>query len=78
MVLIDASTRWTHVFLLSTQNNSFAKFIAKLIDLRAQFLNYPIKSIQMDNVVEFTSKAFDDYCMALGIKVEHPVPNVHT
>ena len=78
MVLIDASTRWTHVFLLSTQNNSFAKFIAKLIELRAQFLNYPIKSTQMDNVVEFTLKAFDDYCMTLSIKVEHSVPNVHT
>ena len=32
----------------------------------------------MDNVDEFTSKAFDDYCMALGIKVEHPIPYVHT
>ena len=31
----------------------------------------------MDNVGEFTSKAFNDYCMALG-KVEHPVPYVHT
>ena len=32
----------------------------------------------MDNVSEFTSKAFDDYCMTLGIKVEHSVPYVHT
>ena len=32
----------------------------------------------MDNVGEFTSKAFDDYCMELGIKVKHPVPYVHT
>ena len=29
----------------------------------------------MDNVDEFTSKAFDDYWMTL---VEHPVPYVHT
>ena len=32
----------------------------------------------MDNAGEFTSKAFDDYCMAMGIKVEHSVPHVHT
>ena len=32
----------------------------------------------MDNVGEFTSKAFDDYCMAMGIKVEHSVPHVHS
>ena len=78
MVLIDASTRWTHICLLSTRNNAFSKFIAKLIELSAQFPNYPIKSIRMDNAGEFTSKAFDDYCMELGIKVEHLIPYVHT
>ena len=65
MVLIDASTRWTHVCSLSTQNKAFAKFIAKLIELRARFPDYPFKSIRMDNASEFTSKAFDDYCMKL-------------
>ena len=45
MVLIDASTRWAHMCLLSTRNNTFAKFIAKLIELRAQFPDYTIKSI---------------------------------
>ena len=28
MVLIDASTRWSHVYLLSTRNHAFAKLIA--------------------------------------------------
>nr|AAM74357.1 Putative retroelement [Oryza sativa Japonica Group] len=28
--------------------------------------------------MEFTSKVFNEYCMALGIKVEHSVPHVHT
>ena len=32
----------------------------------------------MDNAGEFTSKAFNDYCLALGISVEHSVPHVHT
>ncbi|KAK9907232.1 hypothetical protein M0R45_000963 [Rubus argutus] len=38
----------------------------------------PIKSIRLDNAGEFTSKIFDDYCMSIGIDVEHPVPHVHT
>ena len=59
--------------LLSTRNNAFVKFIATFIRLRAQFPDYPIKSIPMDNVSDFTSKAFDDYCITLGIKVEHPI-----
>ena len=54
MVIIDASTRWTHVCLLSTQNNAFSKFIAKPIELRAKFPDYPIKSIRIDNTGEFT------------------------
>jgi transposase InsO family protein len=32
----------------------------------------------MDNVAEFSSRAFNDYCMALGIEVQHSVPYVHT
>jgi hypothetical protein len=29
----------------------------------------------MDKAVEFSSKALNDYCMALGINVEHSVQN---
>jgi hypothetical protein len=32
----------------------------------------------MDKAGEFTSKALNDYCLALGIKVEHSVSHVHT
>jgi hypothetical protein len=78
MVLIDASTRWSHVCLLSTRNHAFARFIAQIIKLRAHYLENPIKSIWMDNAPEFSSKSFNDYCMALGINVEHSVPYVHT
>ncbi|KAK9930871.1 hypothetical protein M0R45_018177 [Rubus argutus] len=46
--------------------------------LRAHHSDYPIKSIRLDNAAEFTSKTFDDYCMTLGIEVEHPVAYVHT
>ena len=32
----------------------------------------------MDNTAEFSSKVFNDYCMALGIQVQHSIPYVHT
>jgi hypothetical protein len=78
MVLIDASTRWSQVDVLSTINHAFPKLIAQIIRLKASFPNNYIQSIQMDNAGEFRSKAFDDYCLAMGIKVEHSVPHVHT
>ena len=78
MVLIDASTRWSHICLLSTCNLAFARLIAQLIRLRAQFLDNPIKTIRLDNADEFTSQAFNDYCIAIGITIEHPVAHVHT
>jgi peptide/histidine transporter 3/4 len=78
MVLIDASTRWSHVSLLSTRNHAFAKIIAQVIKLKVQHPEHQIKSIRMDNAAEFSSRAFNDYCMALGIQVQHSVPYVHT
>jgi transposase InsO family protein len=78
MVLIDASTRWSHVGLLSTRNHTFTRFIAQIIKLKAQYPDSPIKSIRMDNAAEFSSKAFNDYCMALGINMEHSEPYVRT
>ncbi|BBG96653.1 Disease resistance protein CC-NBS-LRR class family [Prunus dulcis] len=56
MVLVDASTRWSHVCLLSTRNMAFARLLAQIIKLRAQFPDYPIKSIRLDNAGEFTSQ----------------------
>jgi hypothetical protein len=37
MVLIDASTRWSHVCLLSTWSHAFAKIMAQVIRLKASF-----------------------------------------
>ena len=78
MVLIDASTSWSHVCLLSTQNHAFEKLIAQVIRLRASQPEHQKKSIRLDNAAEFSSKAFNDYFMALGIEVQHFVPYVHT
>ena len=78
MVLIDASSRWSHVCLLSTRNVAFSMLLAQIIRLQAHFPDYPIKKIRLDNVGDFISKAFDDSCMSVGIEVEHPIAHVHT
>ncbi|CAM8902104.1 unnamed protein product [Rhodiola kirilowii] len=78
LVLIDAYSKWSHVCLLSTRNMAFAKLLAQIIKLRAQFPDHTIKKIRLDNAGEFTSQTFDDYCMSVGITVEHPVAHVHT
>jgi IS30 family transposase len=78
MVLIDASTRWSHVFLLSTRNHAFAKIMSQIIRLKANHPEHRIKSFRLDNTAEFSSHAFNDYCMALGIEVQHSIPYVHT
>ena len=67
MVLVDASTRWSHVCLLSTRNLAYARLLAQIIKLRAYFPDHPIKTIRLDNAGEFSSTAFHDYCMSLGI-----------
>ena len=46
MVLIDASTRWSHVCLLSTRNHAFAKFIAQIIKLRVSLPENGTKAIR--------------------------------
>jgi hypothetical protein len=65
MVLIDASTRWSHVCLLFASNVAFARLLAQII--RAEFLDYLIQYIQMDNAGEFSSQAFYDYCMSISL-----------
>ena len=40
--------------------------------------DHAIKTIRLDNASEFTSQAFNDYCMSIGIKVEHRIAHVHT
>ena len=78
MVLIDASTRWSYVCLLPSRNVAFARLLALIIRLRAQFPNHLIKTIRLDNAGEFSSQTFLDYCMSIGIDVQHPVAHVHS
>ena len=78
MILIDASTRWSYVCILSTCNVAFARLLAQIIRLWAQFPNYPIKTIRLDNDAKFTSQTFIDYCMSIGINIEHHVTHTYT
>jgi IS30 family transposase len=68
MVLIDISTRWSHMCLLSTRNHAFAKFMMQLIRLKTNYPEYRIKSIHMDNAAEFSSGACNNYCMLKELK----------
>ena len=78
LVLRDASTRWSHVSLLSSRGVAFARFLTQIIRLRAQFPDFPIKKVRLDNAGEFTSKSFNDYCMSIGIDVDHFVAHSYT
>ena len=69
MILIDASIRWSHVCHISSRNVAFARLLAQIIRLRAQFPDHPIKTIRLDNASEFPSQTFLDYCMSIGIDV---------
>ena len=70
MVLIDASMRWSRVCLISTRNVAFSRLLAQIIklraQLRAQFPDYSIKTIRLDNFGEFISQTFTDYIMSVG------------
>ena len=78
MILIDVSTRWSHVCLISTRNVVFDKLLTQIIRLRTQIPYYPIKTICLDNVGKFTSQTFIDYCMSIRINTEHPAAHTHT
>ena len=78
MVLIDASTRWSYVCLISTRNIVSARLLSQMTKLRAQFNDYPIKTIRLENAGEFTLQTLNDYCMSIRINIEHHVAHVHT
>ena len=78
VVLINASTRWSHVCLLSTRNVDFARLLTQIIWLKVQFHDHPIKTIRLDNTGEFSSQTFLDYCMSVGIDTKYLVTHTHT
>jgi hypothetical protein len=63
MILIDASTRWSHVCLLLTRNYAFVKFITQVIRLKANYPEYRLQFVKLDNATKFSLRAFNDYYM---------------
>ena len=43
-----------------------------------QFPDHPIKTIRLVNAGEFSSQAFLDYCMSIGIDVQYSIAHVQT
>ena len=78
MILKYTSSRWSQVCLLSTHNVAFVRLLAETIIQQAQFLDYPIKTIHLNNVRKFPSQIFIDYCMSVRIDIEHLAPHAHT
>jgi hypothetical protein len=66
------------VCILLTRNHAFAKFMTHVIRLKVNFPQHRLQSVQLDNVVEFFSRTFNDYYMAQEIEVQHSVLYVHT
>jgi hypothetical protein len=53
MVLIDASTRWSLVYLLSTCNHAFSKIIAQVIKLEHIILNIKFNQFKWTMLLNF-------------------------
>ena len=64
--------------MLSTCNVAFVRLLVQIIRLKAHFPDYPIKKIRLNNAGEFIFKVFDDYCISVGIEVEHLIAHAHT
>jgi hypothetical protein len=52
--------------------------MTQVIRLKANFPEYQLQFVRLDNAAELSSRAFNDYCMAQRIEVQHSVSYVHT
>jgi hypothetical protein len=65
------------VCLVSTRKHAFNKFMTEVTRLKANYPEYRLQSIRLNNAVELSSRIFNDYCMAQGIEMQHSMPYVH-
>jgi hypothetical protein len=49
-----------------------------VIRLKTIFSERRFQSVRLDNAAEFSLRAFNDYSMTQGIKVQYSVPFIHT
>jgi hypothetical protein len=89
----NTTNKWTvqvfhginrHIYSMVTRvpiivmNHAFAKIMSQVIRLEANFSEHRIQSIRLDNVTEFSSQAFNDYCITQVIQVQHYMPYIYT
>ena len=68
-----------HMFVFFCKHNAaFARLLAQIIKLRAQFHDYLIKTIRLKNGSEFTSQSFNAQYIPAEINIEHSITHVHT
>jgi hypothetical protein len=51
--------------------------MTQVIRLKANYPEYRLQSVRLDNATKLSSRIFNDYYMARGIEVQHSVPYVH-
>jgi len=73
-ILVDALGRQSQVSLLLARNLTFVNLLTLLIRFKVYFLDYPIKTLRIDNVQEFRLRSFEDYCTATEIELTYSVP----
>ena len=73
IVLIDASMHWFYVILLYSPN-----FLFKYHHIMSTSPYYLIKSSKFDNVGEFVTQSFNNYCLKIKINVEYLLAHTHT
>jgi hypothetical protein len=78
MVIKDGSSRYIDTDLLATKNLAFVKILTTIIQLKNLYPQASIKLIRVDNAKEFTTKSFENYCIANGINLETSITQVHT
>ena len=78
LVLVDASSTQSELFLLSTCNLIFPKILAILLRFCTHYPNQPVRSLQINNAKEFRSHHFEDFCVASGITLTYSVPYEHS
>jgi hypothetical protein len=52
--------------------------MTQVIRLKENFPEHWLQSVRLGNATELSSRAFNDYCMTQGIKVQYSVSYVHT
>jgi hypothetical protein len=52
--------------------------MTQVIRFKINYPEYRLQSVRLDNAAEFSSRAFNDYCMAQEIEVQYSVSYVHT